>query len=438
MSSPLGPRMAWFLALVLAGSWVSLSPNWGGAKSQKTPPGGDFLQEWIGGWVILHGHADRLYRADFTDRLQHDAEIVGSTWDERRAFPMAYPPFHYALAAPLAALPIRFAAWIWLTLMMGCLVAATQYFPSFLASQQKGLMCAAWWLPIALIYPPAVESLTTNQKSTLCLLIFVATWWLIDRDRKLAAGLTFGLIVFKPHFAMVLLVAMLVRGEWRFLAGFATTLSGMIIISLAVSLQATTQFLKFAAGAMSYVNVSGYDVHESHCLRAFFEPWLRPETATVFTVVASLIVLAAAIGSARSWRIGDRSFRQGFAVIVIATVLISPHLYSYDLTLVLIPIGTFIRPVPGQPARCGTDDHVGLGRHAIFVFADLRDDREADRSADFCIVAAGFADYVSHLEPKRIHHGPGSHTCRSWRRGPVKTLWLPAVAGSGGRLRSCS
>jgi hypothetical protein len=336
-------------ATVLGVIWIALSPGFHFSEVRKSPFGGDFMQEWVGGWVILNGLADQIYSPGFTDRIQHDSQIIGFSWDENRVFPMVYPPFYYALVSPLANLSLRTAAWIWLALMSACLVASSLLLAEFMTRVGTNHWVSDWWLPFALMFPPTVESLTTNQKSTLCLLIFLATWWLLDQGRSLMAGLIFGLILFKPQFAAVLLAAMVVRRDLRFLAGFFLTAGVFTILSLIVSTTASRQFVEFASGAMSYVNRVGYDVHESHCWRAFFSPF-PATTANRLTIIADLIVLLAAVITARRWQAGQPSLCHGFAGVTLASVLISPHLYSYDLTLLLIPIAVFIGQYLQAPA----------------------------------------------------------------------------------------
>ena len=331
---------SWLAGALLIVTWVASSPSFRPVEHRKSPFAGDFLQEWVGGWIVLRGQADHLYGTNLADQIQHDPQIVGFAWDENRVFPMVYPPFYYVLIAPLAALPYRQAAWIWLVLMALSLAAASRLLAHFAIRLGSSSAMNDWWFPLALLYPPIVESITTNQKSTLCLFIFLSAWRLLDQQSSFAAGLVFGLILFKPQFAIVLLVVMALRKDVRFLQGFFLTAVFFTVISVAVSPTATLQYVDFVTGAMSYVEKVGYDIHQSHCLRAFFHP-LGDHLARLFTLVLSLVVLLAAVYAGRRWQVGDASLCYGFASILLATVLISPHLYSYDLTLLSIPIVVF-------------------------------------------------------------------------------------------------
>ena len=81
--------------------------------------GADFLQEWVGARLILDGRADELYSPKFSD-WQHNAELIGFEWDKSQFYPAVYPPPHYLLFTPLALIPYRWAAIVWLIMLLAC------------------------------------------------------------------------------------------------------------------------------------------------------------------------------------------------------------------------------------------------------------------------------------------------------------------------------
>jgi hypothetical protein len=75
-------------------------------------------------------------------------------------------------------------------------------------------------------------------------------------------------------------------------------------------------------------------LYQTHTLRSFWSlllPW--PRVAFAFYVVSALGVLALAI---RCWQIGA-SLEVRYAALLLATVLVSPHLTVYDL-VILAPV----------------------------------------------------------------------------------------------------
>ncbi|MCA9267435.1 MAG: hypothetical protein KDA41_03145, partial [Planctomycetales bacterium] len=87
-----------------------------------------------------------------------------------------------------------------------------------------------------------------------------------------------------------------------------------------------------------YMQTAGYDMFKSHSVWGFFE--LAAGAHSVWPRVlacasAALVVVAAA--SIRPTP-GRPPFSRQFSAWVIATVLVSPHLFTYDLTVLLLPL----------------------------------------------------------------------------------------------------
>ena len=74
----------------------------------------------------------------------------------------------------------------------------------------------SWLLPLSLLFMPLIENFTTCQKGSVLLLILTATYYLLVTKRPYWAGLVFGLIAFKPRFALPIAIAMLCKRQWRF------------------------------------------------------------------------------------------------------------------------------------------------------------------------------------------------------------------------------
>jgi alpha-1,2-mannosyltransferase len=315
------------------------SPNFRrGFDPSVGPYGGDFLQEWIGGYVVRTGQAARLYDGPFARGLQHDADLVGFDWSHDRYLPMVYPPFYYAAMSPLSLLPMPAAALVWAALMLLFLVAAQVLLARSLAAP-AGLV--AWLWPCAVLFAPLVENLTSNQKGTVLLFLFAATYVLLRRGRSFAAGGVFGLLAFKPQLAILVGAAMLWKRQWRFVAGAAATALALLLVSLAVGIDACRDYLSFIAGTPDYLQTAGYDLAKSHSWYGFFHLALggAPDAAIR---LASLGAVAATIGAtvwlmAGPLQVRSSRFVAQYSGLVLASLLVSPHLLTYDLTVLLLP-----------------------------------------------------------------------------------------------------
>jgi len=326
-------------ALLILGAAYLFSPNFGPKfDPHRGPYGGDFLQEWIGGHLVLAGQADRLYDLDEVRRLQHDPNLVGYRWNEDRHLPMVYPPFYYALVSPLAMLPVPTAAIVWAGLMAGVLASSVVLIGRAVGNPARELAC---FLPLLALFTPVVENLTTNQKGSVLLLLFSATYSLLRSGRPFVAGLVFGVVAFKPQLTLVVAAAMHLKGHWRFVAGGAVAGVTLVAASLAVSPSACHDYFEFSAQTADYLHTAGYDLAKSHCWYGFFHLLLngQPDAiiriASVIMIVVTLLVLARLLRG--RFDVDSPNFAVQYAGLVLATILVSPHLLTYDLTLLVLP-----------------------------------------------------------------------------------------------------
>lgn len=342
-------RGPWLVALavplLLTTVILLRSPNFRLTSGPKAEPfGGDFIQEWTGGWMLQHGDPARFYDPAYISRREHDAALVGFEWDHDAYLPMVYPPFWYLLVSPLSALPFKIAATVWTLLMTLALVAALLLLRHWLlkahgAAMPIGILMLSLALPV---YPPLLESLGSGQKGTLLLLLFAATFVLLDRKRPFMAGVVFALVAFKPQLTLVVGGAMLLKRQWRFIAGGVTIGTILVGLSFYAGGDLCRQFFDLCSGMGDYVKTHGYDLHKAHCWWGACQLLLNGAPDAVVKACAgagSLVTIALLASILREpFAYGTGVFARQFAALTIATLLLSPHLFTYDLTLLLLAL----------------------------------------------------------------------------------------------------
>jgi hypothetical protein len=356
------PVLLW--AAIIVTVYV-MSPNFRFAETRSEAPfAGDFLQEWLGGYIVRCGDYGRFYEPEYAQVLQHDARLMGFQFPAHQYLPVVYPPFYYLLICPLSLLPVWLAAWVWAALMVGCLAWAMAILAGY-ATRRLGLFpptaqrsatesgdnaesrrrhliaVLPWAIPAALLFQPLLESLTSNQKGTVCLLLLTGTFVLLHRGRPLAAGMVFGLLAFKPQLTLVIAAAMLAKREWRFVGGGAITGAALAAGSLWLGSDVCWQYFDFATGTADYLGTTGYALHKSHCLYGFFAllsggPGCAARIATLLAAAGVVYLLAQLLRGPLVP--GTSRLSVQFAGLVVATVLLSPHLFTYDLTILLLPM----------------------------------------------------------------------------------------------------
>ena len=329
-----------WLPLIVVVAVIWQSPNFEWISPRSTPFGGDILQEWVGADLIATGQTSVLYDLDAFKTAQHDAERLGFEWTQSSYYPPIYPPFHYFVFQPFTWIDYRWAAMGWALISALTMMTTGKLLWNHLPSAREILVPG---FALAIIFNPFLECLNIGHKSTLLLLILTSAYLLLRNARQFQAGLVFGLIAFKPHLAIVIGLAMLLKGQWRFVLGSLVTLSVLMGGSmLFLGWEPYAAYFEMVAGTGNYIQTGGYDLTDAHSLWGATQlavgDWLTPPAVKATTVVLSAGVLVLLAASLRGKLVTHSNrFALQYATMVLATLLLSPHLYFYDLTVVLLP-----------------------------------------------------------------------------------------------------
>lgn len=352
------------IPVVVLVSVFALSPNFK-IDSQQTvhsyPPGGDYLQEYVGGWMISNQTHDQivtpnqLYDVDAFKRIQHDPKVTGFAWDTDQYFPPVYPPFWYAAVSPLSSLPYPAAMRAWAMLMTACLIASL------------GLIYRHTDAPLALlmlfcISPPVIASISSGQKGTLLLLVFTGAMVLLVSGRPGRSGSVFALSLFKPYLGICIGVLMLISGRWRWVGATLLTVAAIVGGSWLRWPELCQGYLGVCLGFGDYVQSGGYELGKSYSLWSGWQLLIADGTAAkVLTLVSTLAVFAGSLfylrplmavyregmgsdetaESGHHENVGRNRIELSFAVMVLVTAVTAPHFYSYDLTMLILPAAVF-------------------------------------------------------------------------------------------------
>jgi hypothetical protein len=175
----------------------------------KTPSSTDFISFYAAGHLANLGLAPLVYNQDIHQSAVR--EIFGDP-----ALPyyyFFYPPVFLLLCQPLARLPylVAFGAWIAGTTAL-CYAAIRRILPD------------GRHLLLFLGFPALFWTVGLGQNALLTAGLLGFGTLLLDR-RPARGGALLALIVYKPHFLLLVPVALACGRRWRALAGFAGTLA---------------------------------------------------------------------------------------------------------------------------------------------------------------------------------------------------------------------
>lgn len=308
--------------------------------------GGDYLQEYVGGWIVRHGDRERFYDLSYAKTLQHDPKLVGFEFkNPNKYFPIIYPPFHYLFASPLTRLTYRQAVFVWYGLMQLALLLSLAL---LWRTDREGFEAFhPWTVALLFFYWPLLENAAGNQKGTLVLLALVGTWALLRRQRPFEAGLVFAFVAFKPQLTLVIAFAWLFARQWRFIAGGFLMGGALVACCFIVGKTACKQYFEISLNMGDYIQTSGFPLTRMHCFYGFFElllgnvapKWL----VKALTLLACCGCVAALVAVFRRTRQDFQESKNAaldlrFSALCIATVLMSPHLLTYDMSLLILPM----------------------------------------------------------------------------------------------------
>jgi alpha-1,2-mannosyltransferase len=295
--------------------------------------GTDYIYFYVMGSLISEGRAGALYEPD-----AHLAE------GRRRIDPQLnlyapysnYGPQVAAAFAPLSRLPFGTSLAVFL-ILTACAYAASvwlvwRFSP---ALGPYGALVAI----LAAGSPAFFTLIRYAQLSGLSLLLLSLALVALVRDRRFLAGIAIGLLVFKPQLGVVIALVMILSGEWRIVSGAAVAasaeLAGAWLVGGSSVMKQYGGVLVTLARDPSLVQIYPGEVHS---LRGFVH--LLTGSPVVVSAASVLAVVAAVWIGVRTWK-SEMGLTMKWGLMVLLTVLASPHLLTYDLILLAIPLLVF-------------------------------------------------------------------------------------------------
>ena len=310
--------------------------------------GTDFLHFYtLGSLAVEHRGAD-LY--DMNAQAALAAERVPEAAGVR--YLPLYPPQVSLLFAPLAYLSYGWA----LTLWWGCSAAIC------------GACCYSVWracpnlrdyaatvVLLAAGFPAFFHLIAWGQTSAVALGCFTLGFFLLRTRRDFLAGIAFGCLIFKPQLGLAAAVVFLSMGAWKIVTG--TALSAVVQLAAGVLYYGTNPFRQWIHALRSAPTLlPSFEPkpYQTHCLRTFWTlliPWHSLSLGLYVLSAGAVLVLTIAVWRRRQ----SAPLALRYSALLLATVLIAPHLTVYDL-VILVPafllLADWLVAQPGSSANC--------------------------------------------------------------------------------------
>lgn len=283
------------------------------------PLGYDFITFWSASLLTLQGHGIDAFDAAKIYAAQRIAVPASHS-----IFLWHYPPTFQLLAAPLALLPYLVSCAVFTAVTLAAYALTT----ARLLKQKEAVL-------LLVAFPGAFICAFHGQNSFLSAALFAGAILSMER-RPALAGVLLGLLAFKPQFGLLMPVALVASRQWRVLIVTGATAAGFALVAtLILGPDLWLAFLKDAPLVR--------EVMESGAL-----PWSKMPTAFIFFRMLGLpewfaygaqgvTALGAAAAVAHVWyRCGPT--RPAFAVLIAATLLLTPYLFDYEFAIMAVVI----------------------------------------------------------------------------------------------------
>jgi alpha-1,2-mannosyltransferase len=308
--------------------------------------GTDFLHFYTLGSLALARQGADLYD------MNAQAALVARRVPEAagiRYLPL-YPPQVSLLFAPLARLPYAWALTVW-WVCCACLY---------------GVCCCSVWRacpnlrndggPVAVLaiaFPAFFHLIAWGQTSALALACFTLLFFLLRSQREFLAGLVLGCLILKPQLGLAPAILFLALSSWKLLAGAILSAAAQLSVGvLYYGVDPLRHWFDELLNVRHVLVLLEPRPYQTHSLRTFWTllvPW--DGFSLALYVLSAVAVLALTIAL---WK-RDQSvpLASRYSCLLLATVLVAPHLTVYDLVILAPAFLLLADWLVGEPANSG-------------------------------------------------------------------------------------
>ncbi len=313
-------------SLAVAG-WIALSD--GLIDRNGKPIGTDFASFYAAGSLVLDGRAGDIY--NMAAHYAREQQIFGAATPY---YGWLYPPIFLLVATPLALMPYLLALAVWQISTFALYLFVIGIIVWRMSA--RGIVIGRIWLPIAAGFPAVFINLGHGQNALLTAGLFGAALLALP-TRPVVSGVLFGLLAYKPQLALVMPVALVAAGQWRTVV--ATAITVMALVGITSLVFGADLWLAFAASTETSrkLLLEQGDVGFEKLQSVFAAVRMWGGGVPLAYAVQGVASAAVVCGTAWAWRSAcGRDLKA--ALLVIATLLASPHVLDYDLVILALAI----------------------------------------------------------------------------------------------------
>ena len=283
--------------------------------------GGDFVNPYTASVVALRGDPASVY--DIHRQHVNEAAVMGGK--DFGVLGFHYPPMFLLLVLPLSLLPFV-TSWV---------VFETVTLAGYLAVIRR-IAPIPIGLRLAITFPGVIINFMCGQNGFLTTALIGGGLLLLERGPVLA-GCLFGLMAYKPQFAILIPFTLLVAREWRALIATAISAILFALASLAVFGEPTWRAFIGSLPFFQKIVLERGAINFSTLQTIFGAVRMWGGSVDVAYMFQGLVAIYAATAVVLVWQTG-RPFALKAATLAVGSLMVSPYVLQYDLMLLALPI----------------------------------------------------------------------------------------------------
>lgn len=282
------------------------------------PLGADFSQYWVASSLAKSGDPGAVYN------FQEFLATQEAFFKVKFPLPWLYPPTYLLLVLPLALLPYLPALAVWLLLTLGAYLAVVR---------RTAPHPLTLWL--ALAFPGTFQNFFHGQNGFLSAALLGGGLLLLNRS-PLTGGFLLGLLSYKPHLWVLIPLALVAGRRWRaVMAAMAAALAMVLASWLVFGRQV---WIAYWHNISLPIKLLGEGFMPIDKMVTVFSALLQFGTGLTTALVVQTVMMIAMGGAIYwLWR-RETAFAVQASGLVLGILLFTPYLFSYDLTLLAIPL----------------------------------------------------------------------------------------------------
>jgi len=332
----------------------------------------DFTALYSAGKILRQGLGRQLYDSQTQFRIQQ--EFAAGVSIRQGPLPYIHPPWEALLLVPFAYFSYQTAYLLWDTVNVLILLSLPFLLRNHLPQLKR--VPALFWLFAALAFYPIFFDLLQGQDILPLLLFLTLAFVSLKQNHDLAAGCWLGLGLFRFHLVLPLVFILLLHKRLRALLGFALVAVVLAVVSIAII--GWNAALSYPAFVWHVETVMGHGAIvpvDMPNLRGLLHTFLaeRSSKLVIQLVVAVLSVTLLFFASAK-WKFAREGtvFDLGFALALVATILVSYHANTYDLSLLFLPVMLLTNHVAGADWKHGWNRITLLGPMLLLFVSPIQ------------------------------------------------------------------